>query len=298
VKDLIQVIQDLPWPGLIPVVLLLVVGLVLWAAGRRVLKTGFAAAGLILGGVIGYAAGGLDALANMNIPAWVFGIVTAVVGAIIFAAAYRLVLAGAIAILLAALAPLGVWTAAELGVLPVGDQQVAQNPLFAEGNAPSDPETSSDLQEWIDGVMGDPDDEPAPPEEEAAADGDESVSETLLEWWGRANQILVSASATVWRETPASMRWTVVAAAAVGALLGLVFGAAAPSLSASIVTALGGSVIMLSSGLVLVTHVNIPYTDWMPTTATPLLIWWVVLAVIGLGVQWMLRARRADKPAS
>jgi hypothetical protein len=287
VEELIKTIQELPWPGLIPVVLLLVLGVVLWAAGRRVLKTGFAAAGLIFGGVLGYAAGGLQAVASLNIPAWVFAAVAAVVAAIVFAAAYRLVLAGAIAILLALLAP--------LAVLTVKGDHTVQTTLFGDV-APAGSEANADEFDRVEGPAGNAGEQAAPEEQAAAEEG--SVSETLREWWDRAAQILASASAAVWHETPDSLRWTVLAAAAVGALLGLVVGAAAPSFSASVVTALGGSVIMLSSGLVLVTHVKIPLTSWMPTTPTALLIWWVVLAVIGLGVQWILRARRADKPAS
>jgi hypothetical protein len=65
-----------------------------------------------------------------------------------------------------------------------------------------------------------------------------------------------------------------------------------------VVTALGGSVVMLTSGWTLAARAEIPQGPWMPTTPTHLLAWWLGLAVIGLGIQWMLRAKHADKPAS
>ena len=80
-------------------------------------------------------------------------------------------------------------------------------------------------------------------------------------------------------------------------------GAAAPAFSAALVTTLGGSIIMPSSGTALITRalagrVEMPQGPWMPTTPTGLLAWLLGLTVIGLGIQWMLRAKHADKPAS
>ena len=305
-EDLTQTILELPPPGLIPVVLLLLVGLVLWAAGRRVLRTGFAAAGLIFGGVMGWAAGGLDIVARMQVPAWVFAAVAAVVAALIFAAAYRLVLAAVIALLLAALAPLSVWTAAEMGALPMrGGGPGAQEPLFASSLQQSDTGPDTDLDRWLEEMFGTPgvpveetepvideqDRTPPPPDD----DGEANV---WSQWWTNARVVFVDLLRTGWKKSPEPLRWSVVAAAAVGGLLGLVLGAAAPSLSAAVVTALGGSGIMLTSSLTLATRVEALQGPWMPTTPTAWLAWWVAIAVIGLGIQWMLRAKRADKPAS
>jgi hypothetical protein len=310
-EDLTRTITELPLTGLIPVVLLLLVGLVLWGAGRRVLRTGFAAAGLILGGVLGWAAGGLDAVSQMQVPTWVFAAVAAVVAALIFAAAYRLVLAAVIALLLAGLAPLGVWTAAELGVLPVkGSGPVAQDPLFAGASQQADTGTPTEFDvwlqdleeklgtpdfEWPESVAGDQD--PAPEPETDAQAG------VWREWWDGAAKALKQLVGTVWEQSAGSLRPILFAASAVGGLLGLLLGAAAPAFSGAVVTALGGSIIMLSSGTTLITRtladrVELPQGPWLPTTSTGLLAWWVGLTVIGLGIQWMLQAKRADKPAS
>jgi hypothetical protein len=302
-EELTQTILELPWPGLIPVGLLLLVGLLLWAAGRRVLRTGFGAAGLVLGGVLGWAAGGLDVVAAMNVPAWVFAAVAAVVAALIFAAAYRLVLAAAVAVLLAALAPLAVWTASEVGAVRLGGQEaVAQQPLLRGSPADEGGEPTNDLERWVEEVLGTGGDrsEPVIGEEETPAPPPEGDDDTGVwrAWWDSASEVLIELPRRVWTETAGPLRWTILAAAAVGGLLGLVLGAAAPAFSAAVVTALGGSMIMLASAWTLAAKVQLPQGPWVPTTPTAWLIWWLVLSVIGLGVQWTLRARRADKPAS
>ncbi|MHC4217528.1 MAG: hypothetical protein ACYSU7_03640 [Planctomycetota bacterium] len=303
-EKLTQPILEVPWPAVIPVVLMLLVGLVLWVAGRRVLRTSFAAAGLILGGVLGWAATDLDVVAAMTVPAWVFAVVGSVLAAIVFAAAYRMVLAGSIALLLATLAPLGVWTAAELGALPLqGGETVAQKPLFAGTTTATTNEPATDLDRWLEDVFGVPGEEPPPAGDEepapvpAPAEG-EADANPWRQWWDNAADVLVSVPVTIWQETPEPLRWSVVAAAAVGGLLGLVLGAAAPSFSASVVTALGGSVIMISSAWTLAARLEAPPDRWLPTTPKAILAWWIALSVIGLGIQWMLRARRADKSAS
>ena len=305
-EDLTKTIVELPPPGLIPVVLLLLVGLVLWAAGRRVLRTGFAAAGLIFGGVMGYAAGGLDIVAQMQLPAWVFAAVAAVVAALVFAAAYRLVLAAVIALLLAALAPLSVWTAAEMGALPVkGGGSVTQEPLFAGSLQQPNAEPATDLDRWLEEMFGTPgapgeETEPVINEQDPVLPppDDDAEANVWSQWWARARAVFVDLFRTAWKKSPEPLRWSVVAAAAVGGLLGLVLGAAAPAISAAVVTALGGSGIMLTSSLTLATRVEALQGSWMPSTPTAWLAWWVALAVIGLGIQWMLRTKRADKPAS
>jgi hypothetical protein len=191
-EELTQTILKLPTTGLIPVVLLLLVGLVLWAAGRRVLRTGFAAAGLVLGGVLGWAAGSLDVVGAMNVPAWVFAAVAAVVAALIFAAAYRLVLAAVIALLLAALAPLSVWTAAELGALPVnGGRGVAQEPLFAGSLQATDPGPATDLDRWLEEVFGSPGEHPEPDigeQDPAPQPQDDVEAGTWREWCDAASK--------------------------------------------------------------------------------------------------------------
>jgi hypothetical protein len=239
--------------------------------------------------------------------------VAAVVASLIFAAAYRLVLAAVIALLLAALVPLGVWTAAELGVLPVkGNEPVAQDPLFAGSSPQANSGAASEFDLWMeeleeklgtpvfelpDTVFGDPE---ADPEPAPADDGDTSV---WREWWNGAEKAVKQLVGTIWEKSAGSLRPILFAAAAVGGLLGLALGAAAPALSGAVVTAMGGSIIMLSSATTLVTRtlatrVELPQGPWMPTTSTGLLAWWVGLTVIGLGIQWMLQAKRADKPAS
>ncbi|MEE8458907.1 MAG: hypothetical protein V3S08_03485, partial [Phycisphaerales bacterium] len=82
--------------------------------------------------------------------------------------------------------------------------------------------------------------------------------------------------------------------AASGGVLGLFLGAAAPAISASIVTALGGSLLLLSSGWTIALRLHAP-EQWLPHTTPQWLLWWMVAAVIGLCLQWIFRSKPADK---
>jgi hypothetical protein len=98
----------------------------------------------------------------------------------------------------------------------------------------------------------------------------------------------------VWEGTSGPLRWIVVASAASGGVLGLFLGAAAPAISASIVTALGGSLLLLSSGWTIALRLHAP-EQWVPDTTPKWLLWWMVAAVIGLCLQWIFRSKPADK---
>ncbi len=98
----------------------------------------------------------------------------------------------------------------------------------------------------------------------------------------------------VWADTTGSLRWILLAGAASGAVLGLFLGAAAPAISASIVTALGGSLLLLSSGCAMALKLRTP-EQWLPSTTAQWLLWWMVAAIIGLGLQWIFRTKPADK---
>ena len=86
------------------------------------------------------------------------------------------------------------------------------------------------------------------------------------------------------------------AALAVGGLLGLVLGAAAPGASASVVTALGGSLLLLGCAFTIAARLKAP-DNLIPSTSAAWTSWWLVTAVIGLGLQWIFRRKHADKPA-
>ena len=286
-----QRIADLPWTGLIPVAVVFVVGLIMWASGRRVLRTVFAAAGILVGCVMGLAASEVDRVIATGMPAWSVVVIGAVLLGIVAAAAYRLVLAASIGLLLAGLIPLGVAVASELGAVTIQDDGgiTVQQPM-----ATAAPDF---LDVWLNEIS-------APAEAEAETrpgmeptEAGSSPAENLPSWSERVRRVytaVLDLPGLVWDRTNDPLRLILLAGAASGAVMGLFLGAAAPAISASIVTALGGSLLLLSSGCAMALKLRAP-EQWLPSTTAQWLLWWMVAAIIGLGLQWIFRTKPADK---
>ena len=285
-QETTQKIAELPWTGLIPVAVLFLLGLVMWSSGRRTLRTVFAAAGLLVGCVIGLAATDVQRVIDIGMPSWSVVLIGGVVIGVIALAAYRLVLAASIGVLLAALIPLGVVTAAEMGAVTIEEGTInIQQPL-----ATGEPDW---WDEWLDSA------EAVTPPIIAVEPTPTSASalDDLPQWSERVRRfasLFFELPEQVWDSTSGPLRWIVVASAASGGVLGLFLGAAAPAISASIVTALGGSLLLLASGWTIALKLHAP-EQWLPHTTPQWLLWWMVAAVIGLCLQWIFRAKPADK---
>jgi hypothetical protein len=285
-QETTQRIAELPWTGLIPVAVLFLLGLVMWSSGRRTLRIVFAAGGLLVGCVVGLAATDVAQVADLGMPTWSLVLIGGVVTGIIALAAYRLVLAASIGVLLAGLIPLGVLTAAEMGAVRIENGTISvQQPL-----ATGEPDW---WDQWLDSA------EAASPPVAAIepAPANASVVDELPQWSERVRRfvsLFTELPRQVWESTSGPLRWIVVASAASGGVLGLFLGAAAPAISASVVTALGGSLLLLSSGWTIALRLHAP-EQWLPHTTPQWLLWWMVAAVIGLCLQWIFRSKPADK---
>jgi hypothetical protein len=312
--DLFQKAAELPWAALVPVGALFVIGLILWVAGRPVLRPVFIVGGLMAGGLAGLDVGMTSLVAGLGIPWWGWGVAGAVVAALLAALAYRLLLVVAVGGLLGALAPLLVWTAVELNLIriegiaaPPVQEVLAQSPV-RETEAPqaTAPLEERPLPASVPQPAGG--DQVAPGTELAqdaapaeAVAGNASQTEApavaIAEWrhWVADTYGFVARRAgAAWDQSAAPMRWMLAAAAAVGVLLGLIVGATAPSFSASVVTALGGALLLIGAGCTVAARLHLP-PALLPQSAVAWLAWWVVAAVIGLGLQWIFRPKPADK---
>ena len=285
-QETTQRIAELPWTGLIPVAVIFGLGLVMWSSGRRTLRTVFAAGGLMAGCVVGLAVSDVQRVVEIGMPTWSVVLIGGVVIGVIALAAYRLVLAASIGVLLAALIPLGVLTAADMGAVRIEDGTISvQQPL-----ATGEPDW---WDEWLDSA------EAATPPVAAVEPTPASASaiDDLPVWSVRVRRfasLFSDLPRQAWECTSGPLRWIIVASAASGGVLGLFLGAAAPALSASIVTALGGSLLLLSSGWTIALKLHAP-EQWLPHTTPQWLLWWLVAAVIGLCLQWIFRSKPADK---
>jgi hypothetical protein len=287
--ELSQAIQNLPIAGLIPVILLLLVGIVLWAAGRKVLRAGFAVAGLIVGGAVGWI---VAANSGLGLAPWIPAVVLGIILACVAALGYRVAVAGALALVIGVAAPLAVGTVAEI-------QGVENSMLRSE---PVSPETmpEDDPADWLE------EDDPSPlggeiDEEDLRTHllGDdfevtEREKEIIEDARGFAEQLADGIKAW-WIEQPERLRPMIVGAAILGIIFGVLIGALAPVASASVVTAFGGSLLWLTSLRIALIQFGEPITGWLPRGATALLIIWVVVALIGVTIQWIFRPKPADK---
>lgn len=314
VDNIAQAINDMPTAGMIPVVLALIAGLLLWAAGRKILLYAFAVIGLIIGVAAGWVIGELIGLEGMEI--WIPTIVGGAIFACIAALASRLVVALALALTLGIAAPLATMTISQMADTSDAGQ---------ESTSPVTVETLEELQlpdaaDWLRNINPDTNSEtPSPTDEDTEKPPDEPLTADLPMELGAAalgekleipeeaqlyvdhikhiaNQLITSVE-TNWENTPSTSRSVVVGSGIVGLLLGMFLGVLAKNFSTVVVTAFGGSLLWLGCAWTLASHLGVPEGPWMPGSSASWLIWWMVTAVIGLAIQWTMHRKRADKSA-
>lgn len=298
-NELSQTMQELPLAGMVPVALAAIIGLLLWAAGRRLLRTGFAAAGFVLGGAIGWI---LADHINVGVPSWVAGLAAAIIVASVAALTYRLAVAAALAIVLAVASPMAVIAVHELqddapATAQTQPEDTEQAPAdTAEPDDSNDDEELDEIDRWLnDRILeqlpgGGEGLEPQSTEQLTQQFAPE-MSEHVDQVKSYAEK-LVNAGKELWQSTPESIRPMLIAAMVIGALLGLLIGALVPGLSASVVTAFGGGMLWLSA--VRIGAERFAEGAFMPETTRTWLVLWLVLSVIGLCIQWMFRTKQAD----
>ena len=98
-------------PAWVPLAAMIIVGVLLWGAGRRGLKLGLAAVGFGVGAALGYAVG--DSF-NLGLAPWMSAAIAGLVCAIIAAVAYRLLIVVLLTGVCAAAAPMAVLSLSHL----------------------------------------------------------------------------------------------------------------------------------------------------------------------------------------
>jgi len=98
-----------------------------------------------------------------------------------------------------------------------------------------------------------------------------------------------------WDGYPQSLRYNLMLSAAVGALLGLLLGALAPTMSASVASSGAGSAICLMTASIIAARLDAAASEWLPNGSGMWLMTWLVVAIIGLVIQWTTRPKPVDK---
>jgi hypothetical protein len=326
-NEISQQMTELPLAGLIPVLALLAAGAALWAFGSRILRPGLALLAAAAGGAAGWA---VAEAAQVGVPPWAVAAAGAMILGVVAWAGYRLTLAAALAGVGAILAPLLVWTAAEAGLFRIEESVVippeltAASPreegsLFfhdgsagsekpqaaAGGDAPSDDPArglGDDVAPFVRKALGmdtQPGDAAALLDAGSKVVLDEKVREHVEQARGFAQELL-AAGDRAWQQTPEGLRPTLIGAAIVGAILGLVLGGLMSRTAAALLTTTAGSLMALAALWALTARMGFAEASWRPggsggpgTWAA----WWLIIAAAGLVIQFMTRTRTADKAA-
>lgn len=288
--DLTTTLQDLPLAAFTPVALMIIVGIVLWAAGRRILRAGFAIVGLLAGAAIGFALGEHPAL---GLAPWVAAILGAIVVACIFALAYRIAVALSMGAVLAVAAP--------LCVLAVASLQAGERADEGQAKDATTEEVRDSISDWLaqhEQTLKDATDAVKRSSDEAIERSGlrESASEQIEELRGYGSRVMEGLHAE-WEKTPPALRPKLKLAAVIGALAGIVLGLLARRFSDSAITALGGSLLWLTGLRILAVRMGIGDQPWLPSSAVGFMALWLAAAFIGLGIQWTFSRRRVDKQA-
>ncbi|NNF44809.1 MAG: hypothetical protein HKN62_17530 [Phycisphaerales bacterium] len=293
--------------GALPLAGLTVVGLLLWTAGRRVLRPALAAGGLLVGAALGWTATSslTGADIGVTLPAWSGAALAGLLLACLAALLYRLLVAAALAFVIALASPAAVLTAAEARTPPEPAVELAETPV-AEA-VPAADETIIDpagpiIDEASTWLFPEPD-PPAPPPADAGPDPGRATiaplfptdaAGRLADARGRLEPV-VDRGRDWWDQVPTRLRPAVIGAALTGFVLGLLMGTIAPAFSASIVTSFGGSLLWLCAfhALLLQIGAESPF----PITATPIaLAIWLSVSMLGAAIQWTFRPKPADTP--
>jgi hypothetical protein len=299
-SDFTQIIHNLPASGLLPVLVLVAVGLLLWAAGRRILRFAFAVIGLLIGGVVGWVVG---EIMNVGVLSWAFAAVGAFTFACVAALALRLAVTAAMIGVFALLAPLAVITVLEFRVNragktlsevevsnPVSDEitrwlQQHDDPALRQGATVAIETWSKSAREQYDRAKSALD---------ASFEGETNQTIDHVERFGGQ---MVEALRAKWDSTPQSLRPTLLVSCVIGGLTGFLAGIVAFKISAAAITSLGGSLLWLAGMQILAIRIEVPDGPWMPTTSSGWLAAWLITSALGVVIQWMFHKRPADKPS-
>ena len=245
--------------------LALVVGVVLWSMGGKILRPSLGLTGLFLGATLGWL---VWTQVQGHIPLWTLMLGSGIVTACVCMLAYKLVLAGLLSILLSIFLMVAAWTLME----STNADSPPSAPLIALGSL----------------VVGIP-----PVDVEPTDDSDEHTSSAMYAL-AIQRSILDRAEALLeaWRGLDPTVRLIVLGSLLGGLLLGLLIATFAIKPTAIFVTSVIGSLLILGS-LARLVSLSGASTTALQNWWTPLpVVLWGTLALIGILTQTMLlRAR-------
>jgi len=273
-----DIIQQLPPVGMVAMIVGLGVGLVLWLLGRRLLRAGVVISGLILGGLAGLLLG--ESLADEGAYVLPMVIGGGISGALLAWLLFRvwMALSGAVIVALVVPAIMIVWQGVPTPELPTTTDFRDRLQLQMEG-PPSLGETFEIDQ----------------PQEEQASQG--RIMTFFNDIMAVLRQLYINEVEDIqnwWDQQPTTTRNTLMAAAGIGAIIGLLLGLLLPNISAAGQSSLAGALLIVFTGRALLSHFATDQMQWL-YNARPLIITIGLITVLGVLLQCTWLSRKADK---
>lgn len=307
--ELIDTLREIPLAAIVPLAIALIVGLLLWSMGRKVLRPGFTALGLLFGLMLGYLAG--DAW-NLGLPAWGVAVIAGLVLAAAALVLYRVALAGTMAAIFAIACPMAAVAIYELrGNDAFIAREVQQDAPDGDDAAEESAEEEDDpwwdksprdhledhVQDYVPQFGDDAEVRPLELDEDNGSGREEAPTELdkQIATFRSFGERLLEGFRDAWDSTAPTLQPILLGAAVGGMIFGFVLGAVLPTFSASIVTAFGGSLLWLGAVRVMAERLNLGDLGVLPATGKGWLAFWIIASLIGLAIQWMFRGRPADK---
>jgi len=294
---------DLSSEALIIAVIAVTSGLILWAVGGRILRPSF----LTIGGIIGAVSGYVIALAiEAPVPPWTVAVAGGIVLAVIAWLAYRPAIALTLAMLLGAACPIAVIAWAESrgmnlvnppAAFDAENNEIGQNGRELDAIWQDIERTWSLLRETEGGLdrlrsgegeISDADD----------AQDVRSPEEVATSWREHLEALaagIIEDLRLRWDAAPEKIQRTIMLSAACGAILGFFIGLTIPAIAASVLTALSGAGLMVGGGSMAAHQLGVEDLPVLQAGPMTWLAAWLILAAVGVAVQWTFRGKRADK---
>jgi hypothetical protein len=300
-EQLQLMLENLGSVGILIPALTLGAGLFLWLVGRKLAKPACTLSGLVGGGVLGLIIG--EALADQGGVMLAIVIGAAIAGALLAGLLFRvwMAISGAVIFGLVASAAVLLWQQApgdgSAGESPIAHADSADDAKGAEGEITLHIPLDTLTDPIRDGIAAaiDGDDSEASAEltidKEAAA----KIGSAILDALRGMAEYYRESLGDWWSQAGAGVRSGVLFAGLIAAGIGLLIGLIGPYLAASLQSAAAGSVLMLFSSFSLLAQLMPEHLSWLPASPRGVLICLGLITAIGLALQWMFFAGKADK---
>lgn len=297
-----------PWSVHMAAVMTLLVGLLIWLAGGKLMRPAFIALGALVG--VG-AAHLLPVAVTQWIGDWALTGIGAVMGALLGWLAFRVLVANTLAVVVAVVSTLAVAAFVKLPVpnTPVDGAQVAPEDEPESSGPQTIEERLQSMQlDQVKETIGDAVEQARAKIEETAAQPDDpegpgSIADLTVERGSRAVKVF---AARTWqqlvyfwnRDLDPRGRALLLLALVLGYLGGLVLGFALPKRAAAVTTAMIGPAVWMPAAAYGVVAMGLPLASRIPSDPLLWLVAWAVLAGVGVAFQLVFGRKRAAKPAA